>query len=738
MRTNSALNAVLLATTACFLIAPLAAAQDAQSSDTAAIEQVVVTAQMREQDLKDVPISITALNAQRLNDMGVVRLSDLTNRAPGFMLEKFTNTETVFIRGVGGGGRNIGFSSRAGIYLDGVYTGQPGGIDQTLPDIQRVEILRGPQGTLFGRNTVSGAVNIVTRPPTGDFGAGISLRGGNYSERSVAADIHGPIVADKVFAKLTAFGERRDGFIENLFDGSTPGGQLRTESVRGSVRWLATPKLTLDFSADYNRDRSQVSPIESVSSATGGGLFDPAAPEVFQINENTPRFRDNKNYGASVTGVYELPADHKLTSITAYRRVKSLRQTDNDYSPLSLMTTIYGDRYAQVSQELRIASPDTGRLRYVVGGFFLDEQANTDRRVLVGADATGRLPAAAGTVIPAIARIRTQSYAAFANLDYDIVEQLTLTVGARYTYERRSLIYNLDGSRSGGFGIGSLTNFKDHDHEDKVTPTVGLTYKMTPDVNVYGKYSQGFKSGGWNVDFLSRAQVLPIAGRSAAPFAFKTETAHSWELGLKADMLDRRVRLNMAGFLASYGDYQINQYITNGATTAIYLTNATKVDTSGVEASLEAQVTPNLRLTADGSWLRTRFVSFPGGGLGGRDASGNRLPFAPRFMGAVGGEYVLPVDIAGGRISLFYQYNFRGFTYASQENLIPGQNIPAFGISTGRISWRSADRQLIAAVWGENLGDHRYIVNQGLDFLGTKLIQWGEPLTYGIELKARL
>jgi iron complex outermembrane receptor protein len=726
-----------VSTTAC-LIATTAVAQT-DEAETAAVETVVVTAQKREQNLQDVPIAITALNAERLEELGAVRLSDLSNRAPGFLIEKFSNVETVFIRGVGGGGRNIGFSSRAGIYIDGVYTGQPGGIDQALADAQRVEVLRGPQGTLFGRNTVSGAVNVVTRPPSGDAGLEASGRIGNFDERSGSAAIRGTLVDGKLFGKLSVFGEQRDGFVTNLFDDSHRGGQINTVSGRGALRWLATDKLTVDVAADYSRDRSQIGPIESVSNAVGGGLVDPTAPEVHQINENTPRIRDNRSYGLSATAAYQLPADHTLTSITAWRGVRSFRQADNDYSPMALLASYYKDEFEQGSQELRIASPNDGRLRYVAGVFLLDEIARTNRRVVVGPDAAAaRLPVAPGTVIPGVARVRTRSYAAFANADFDIVPQLTLNIGARYTHEERSLVLNLDGATSGGFAIATLTNFRDTADEGHLTPTLGLTWRLGSDANVYAKYSEGFKSGGWNVDFLNRQAVVPIPGQPGTPFAFKTERAHSYEAGMKAEFLERRVRINLAGFLASYGDYQINHYVNNGVTSVIQLANAAKVDTSGLETSIEAQLTPNLRLTADMTFLRTRFVSFPGGGVGGRDASGNRLPMAPRFTGAFGGQYTAPFELAGGRISLFYQYSFRGFSYASQENIIPGQAIPSFGLSTGRVSWRSADRRLEVALWGENLGAHRYIVNQGLDFLGTKLVQWGEPRTWGVEVKAKI
>ncbi|MEO6341388.1 MAG: TonB-dependent receptor [Caulobacteraceae bacterium] len=699
------------------------------------VEQVVVTAQKREQNLQDVPIAITAISQERLSQLGASRLSDLSNRAPNFLIEKFANAETVFIRGVGGGGRSIGFGGRAGVYIDGVYTGQVGAIDQALADIERVEILRGPQGTLFGRNSVSGAVNIITRAPSPTFTAGIDLKAGNYDERSLAANISGPIVPDRVLAKLSVFREKRDGYITNLFDGSTRGGMIDGASVRGALRLLPTDRLTVDIAADYSRDKSQIAPIESISNPLGAGLADPAAPDLLQINENERRIRDNKDFGVNLTAGYRLPADLTLTSITAFRGVNSFRQTDTDYSPLALLGAHYGDRFNQVTEELRIASPSTGRLRYVVGLYFLDELALTGRDVTVGKDAVGRLPAAPG-VTPSSARIRNRSYAAFGNFDFDLAGPLILNAGARFTHEHRTLLFNLDGSRSGGFGIGTVSNFRDAASEDHVSPTVGLTYKVSPEATLYAKYAGGFKSGGWNVDFLTRAQTINQPGQTGTPFAFQTETADSYEIGAKTELFERRLRINAAAFLASYSDYQINQFV--GATGIIQLTNAAKVDTSGLELSLEGRITPNLRLTADAAFLRTRFASFPHGGVAGADATGNRLPFAARFSGAAGGEYVLPLDLAGGRLALFYQYTFRGFSYTSQENTLPGQAIPSHGLSTGRVSWLSANRRYELAVYGENLGDHRYIVNQGKDLLGTNLLVWGEPLTWGVELKAKM
>lgn len=706
----------------------------AYADDTAGVETIVVTAHKRAADQQTVPMAVSAISHERLRELGAVRITDLTSVVPGFYFSRTSNVNTVFVRGVGGGGRNIGFGGRAGVYLDGVYIGQPGAIDQSLGDIERVEILRGPQGTEFGRNAVSGAINIVTRAPSETFDSAVTLAAGNYDRRSVSGWISGPLT-DSTRAKLSAHSERRDGFVRNLFDGAEDIGRIDVDVVRAAVRMTPMDRLQLDLSADYTQDKSLRSTLEASSSTLGTGAFDPFAPPPFVLNENDARTREDVSYGSNATLRYDLDS-HALTSITAYRKVESSRHSDNDYGPLSLLFTNYYDEFDQWSQELRLSSEGSGAFRYVAGLFALREEATTFRTATTGRDVVGRFPVAPGAVSSTIADITTHSYAAFAHADWDVTAALTVSGGLRYTYEERDLGFDLDGSNSGAFNIGTLLGFTDEDDEKRWTPELSLSYRMTPDVLAYARFADGFKSGGWNVDFLSRDQVTPVPGSNSTPFAFDAERVRSYELGLKSAWLDARLRVNVAAFLAEYRDFQTNQFVevANGRT-VLFLTNAAEASTHGAEISIEARPIPSLRMSLDAAYLDAEFDSFPRGGIAASDASGNRLPYAPRVSGAIRTSYTLPLQLAGGRFSLLGQYAYRSESFSGQENS-PDQRLDSYDLFSARLGWTRDGGAFGITLWGENLSDELYLTNRVRDFIGTQAVSFGEPRTYGVEIKA--
>ncbi|ATQ42251.1 TonB-dependent receptor [Caulobacter mirabilis] len=700
------------------------------------LEEVVVTAQKRTENLQDVPIAVSAVGAERVEQLHATRLADLTAVAPNFSVEKANGT--VYIRGVGGGGRNIGFGGRAGVYLDGVYIGQAAALSQSLLDIEHVEVLRGPQGHLFGRNTVSGAANIITRAPAAEFGGEVTLGAGNLEYRSLGLRADLPIVEDKVLAKLSVGLEKRDGYTRNLFDNNRVIGSLDSQSYRGAVRLLPNEKVTVDVSADYMRDKSFRGGPESVSSLTGAGLVDPLAPNAYEVNTNTPRFKHVETGGGAVNVNYEQDDGSTITSITAYRTSKSAVQADNDYTPIDFLHTLYEDEFRQLSQELRIASSDESRLRYVAGVFLLSEEADTKRVAAWGAAAVGLgLGLAPNSSTPSSAGIRTTSYALFGSLDYDLTERLTVNLGGRYTIEQRKLRYDLDGSNSGLVGIATLKGFKDEDEENRFSPSIGVTFKANDDLNLYAKYSTGFKSGGWNVDFLNRNQVKDLNGDGRADFAFDTETVQSYEIGAKAELFERRVRLNAAVFAADYDDYQINRFVQfPGGITVIQLSNAAKVETKGVEVSFEAAPIRNLLLTLDAAYMDATFDDFKGGGPGGADASGNELPFSPKWSGTASAQYRFDLPSLGSELTLFGQYAYRAKTYAGQENQ-DNQRLGERKLLNARATFTHLGTGLSVSVWGSNITDQDYLTNRTADFLGTKFVERGEPQTYGLEVTAR-
>jgi iron complex outermembrane receptor protein len=712
------------------------AAPGAESAATE-LEEVIVTAQRRTENLQNVPIAITAVSADRVEALHATRLTDLAGVAPGLVLDRGSANDTVTLRGVGGGGRNIGFGSRAGVYLDGVYIGQSTALNQPMLDIERIEVLRGPQGTLFGRNTVSGAVSIITRPPEDDFHADLVAATGNQDYQKYSVVANAPLGTDKLLGKFSFVDEQRDGFTKNLYNGDHVIGSLDLQSWRAALRAQPTDALTLDLIVDDTQDDSFRSGPESISTLTGGGTTDPNAPKPFETNTNTRRIKEGSNKGVNFTVNYSLPVAATLTSITAYRESRLFVQADNDYSPVDFVKTDYHDAFDQFSQELRLASDQDGRMRWVAGVFFLDEQADTHRDAGWGAAAPLLgLGLAANSITPADASIDTRSYAVFGSFDYDFTDRWTLNTGLRYTDETRDLRFDLDGSTSGLIGIATLDNFHDDASEDHWTPVVGLTFKASDDVNLYVRYSEGFKSGGWNVDFLNRNQIKDLDGNGRVDFAFLTETVTSYELGVKAEMLDRRLRANVAAFQSDYQDYQINSFVHfPGGVTVIQLTNAAKVETKGVELSLEAVPVEGLLLTLDAAYIDAKFDKFPGGGAAGTDASGNQLPFAPEWSGSISAQYSVPITAWNARLELFGQYAYRDPTYAGQENL-PTQELGARNLTNARVSLEFAKRWGIT-VWGNNVFEDSYLTNQTRDFFGTRFVERGDPRTYGLELSAR-
>ena len=265
---------------------------------------------------------------------------------------------------------------------------------------------------------------------------------------------------------------------------------------------------------------------------------------------------------------------------------------------------------------------------------------------------------------------------------------------------------------------------------------MSVSYRPLADVLVYATYAEGFKSGGWNVDFLSRDQLSPLPGSNDAPFAFDTEHVRSYEVGVKSEWLDHRLRVNLAAFAADYRDFQTNQFVAlPSGRTVLFLTNAAKVATHGVELSVEARPIDALRLAVDAAWIDAEFDSFPRGGIAGGDATGNELPYSPEFSGALRATYRLPFGFAGGSFGMLAQYSYRSSSFSGQENS-PDQAMDSYDLVGARIGWDRDDGSLGIALWGENLGDELYLTNRVRDFVGTQAISFGEPRTYGVEIRA--
>ena len=698
------------------------------------LDAVVVTAQKRAQPLQDVPISMTVLGEETLEKSRIRSLYDIQQLAPNFEAVQSPGFSVLTVRGVGGGGRNIGWDTRVGVYLDGVYLGQAQALDQSLNDIEQIEILRGPQGHLFGRNTDAGAVSITTRAPSKVFEASVNGGISNYGGYEAGASVSGPI-SSTVQGKLSVSGESRDGYVTNLFDGSKLQNLARF-GTRGQLSFQSGPQLKVDLYADYSKVDQKLLNGEPTTGMFDSPLPGGALPHRV-VNFNTSPYKNSELSGISMTVNYALDGGHKLTAITGYRDTRQDRANDTDYGPLDLLRIQYSDHFKQKSQEIRLASPDRGSLRYVVGLYGLTEDAATDRQAIVGQDTAAVVPfpggvmrpfaafgIPAGSVIPNSGRIKTETYALFGSLDYEFVQNWTLNLGARYTDEKKDLLYNLEGSKSGGFRIATLNGFTDNRSERKVTPTAGVSYAASKDMNLYAKYSTGFKSGGWNTDFLTVAQV-------AGGFKFNTETVKSYEIGVKGKLLDGRMHYDLAAFSSQFDNYQVFQFVNLGKTSALVLNNAARVDTSGVEASTRLRVSSDLTVGGNVGVLRAVYKSFPDGGGVGVDYSGQRLADTPRLTAGLNVAYGISAPSLGGRFELSGDYFYRGST------VLGGifQDLPARNLVNVRLNFASDTGNWSANLWAKNLFNEDYVIARGRDFLGNQFDTRGLPRMFGVTAK---
>jgi iron complex outermembrane recepter protein len=719
---------------------PDSASSEEDNAKPLTLNSIVVMAQKRQQTDLDVPISMTVLDQANLEKARVESLKDMQQLVPSFSMERGAGFNALTIRGIGGGGNIIGFDPRVGVYLDGIYMGQAQALSQPLFDIDQVEVLRGPQGYLFGRNTVAGVVNITTRPPTNTLEGnirGVIGSNGTYESYATAS---GPI-SNTILGKISLATESRDGFISNIYDGQKLD-NLKRLTARGQILILPSDKLSIRIAADTSETKQKVVLGEPVSDLFELPLKNGTLPKR-TVNFNTTPNETTKLAGGSITTSYTTDSQYILTTILGYRDTHQEMLLDNDYSAKDLLHSSLVDDFKQLSGEIRIASPNTSRIRYSAGLYHLKETATTDHKATIGMDAATTLvnhplipvpvpfTAVAGTFPGAVVffngEIQTETTALFGAIDYDIFETLTLNLGARYTHETKDLLFNLDGSQSGNFSIGSLTNYRDSRSDTKLSPTVGATYALSDKQNIYAKYSQGFKSGGWNTDFLS--------SNAASKPAFDTETVNSYEIGTKGQLLNGRMRYDFAAYISHFKDFQVSQFVNlGGGATSIELTNAANVMSKGVDASLTLRATSQLDIGFNWGLGKAVFKNFNNCSAT-IDCTGHRLPYAPSFTSALTANYVMRPPNLTGKIDIYGEYSYHGKSFSNVINDPAIHSIPSRELVNIRLGYLPDNSHWDFNLWIHNLFNKDSIATRDRDFLGSLTIHRVEPRVVGFEGK---
>lgn len=698
---------------------PAALAQTApRNAASNQLEEVIVTATKRESNLQQVPVAVAAISGEQLVKQQAVTLRDLQYSIPNLVFagQSTNRRPDITLRGISSATRAPGFEGSIGFFVDGVYLPFPAQWNNPVLDVDRVEVLYGPQDTLFGKNTISGAISITTKRPTFDFGGSVNLEAGNYNFHMVRGSVNVPI-GDRTAVRLTAFGSERDGYIRNVFNGHKYGNSDQA-GARLQVRTQPNDKLDINFSASIYDEHGA-----EVQSQREGGQFSTNDPR--KVNLNIDPKTSRQLYDSALQVDLDLDNGSKLTSITAYGALRAWYRMDEDANPVDLWFTNIADHSDEFSQELRYTSPTGGLVDYVAGLYYQHTfWAQSGTLEILPGDPNSD-PGGVGTLRNANAsprdygvansrRVSGNSYAGFADLRVHPAERWTVHGGLRLAYDTKDLNYpgqitfgagflNLCklGRASGGACLipgGAYPNipaFSDYLKKGALTGSFGVDFQATPDAMLYAKVSTGQKGGGWNTG----------TQRSTQPPRFGPEKVTAYEAGLKSEWFDRRLRLNADVF---YEDYRNKQ-----ETIFISITEGFRIDNAASATIKGAEATANLKLG------EFRFD----GGVGYVDATyddfactatlnckGQQLVFVPKLTANAAVEWDHTLEGVGD-LTLRLEGTRRSKLFLGVPNADP-TSVPGVTLFNARASLKLADGVTDFYVFGKNIADKTYIISQ--------------------------
>ena len=641
--------------TVCAAMIALPASANAQSADDTGpehqgLDEIVVTATKRKENLVDVPMTITAVSQDDIEKRNAVKVADLITVLPNVSLLEGGQTESnPIIRGIASNTRNAGVESGVSVYIDGVYTGRPETFNQNLEDVRSIEVLQGPQGTLFGKNSIAGAINVNTNDPVYDWSASAKITVGNLDTLDLNAIVNVPVVNDHVAFRASLFSNERDGYVKNALGGPDLGSR-DIWGGRAKLLLEGESKLRAVVSFDYS-DEDSVYYVGEPQSGLAQTVAPPqplTSPGPFTIDEDPGRYKQTY-WGTSLAVSLGDASGFEVTSISAFRYNRSLLEFGQDWTPAERILISFFDKQTQFSQELRLTSPKSDSVNYIAGLYFYDQQSDSAHVGIIGRDFSvpplGIFPGPRGFATP-LADVRTRSYAAYIDGSVNITPQLSLFGGVRVTHEEKKLDFQVTTDARSSPLFYTIPLQKDKRKQTDFSPTIGIKYELTDNANVYAKVSRGYKSGGWNVDFVGRSAAPPP---TVQQLRFEPENVTNYEIGLKGAFLDRRLRVGLSAFHMDYSNLQVTQFFgfNGGSVTS----NAATAKIDGVSLDVTAKLGETTTVGAVFGYNDARYDKYPGAGAGGEAADGNRLNGPSTTAGAN-----LTQDIilaGGGKISLF-------------------------------------------------------------------------------------
>jgi iron complex outermembrane recepter protein len=723
------------------------------SSAKESVEEIVVTVRKKEEKLQETPVSVTAMTSEKLDAGQITDLSQIEGSAPNLTFDTSapltgsSSAASVYVRGIGSSEFALSADPGVGLYIDGVYLARSIGAVVDVVDTERIEVLRGPQGTLFGRNTIGGAVNVISRSPSPDLGGQARVTIGSDQLIRTQGTLNLPF-GENVLSRVSFMTAKRDGYVSNRAGTFGDTGDEDRWSARGSLQWLVSDSVSLTLRGDVTRERQGPAPNVLVGfseSTTPGGTCGPPpmfagcsfvgmnnffaqlpppppgqgppSPPTFDtrflngpfatsggfqsssVAANTTASKplgpdsDLDVWGGSATFEWELGPDVTLRSISAYRRLDHFFALDLDHSPVTILDTVNDYDQDQTTQEFQLFGRTADkRLDWTIGAYYFDE--NGDHKDVV------EFP---GIVILSGGKFDNRATAAFGQASYDLTDQLVLTAGLRYSYEKK--IFDVQRQRV-------LENFtpapfipdqrliagenKAVNRERAVSPHVDLAYTWYDGLMTYVSYSEGFKGGGFEQRvFPPRLPVVP---------KFDSETARVLEVGTKSTWLDSRLRLNAAVFYTDYEDLQISVFDGIAPVTR----NAAEANLKGAEVEAEFRPTPEWNLSAGVGYIDTEYDEIDEIATGVR--KGNDFVNTPEWTTSASAAYTFDVSPRVGALTARLGWTYRSDTSNDAFNT-PELEEDQQNLYDASLTWEapSGDWRVILA--GKNLTDRTYIVS---------------------------
>jgi iron complex outermembrane recepter protein len=665
--------------------APLAAqnADDSATSEAVASDnQILVTARKRSESLQDVPIPISVFDDKALQRMQVFNITDLSLAAPSVLITQTggsANAAQIFIRGFGRDALGYNAEAPVAVYFDDVFMSRAQGAMLDILDLERVEILRGPQGTLFGRNATAGAVRFVVRGPDLDDVRGrADVTLGNFNRIDVRGSISVPLIEGELAAKLDVVSRNADGYVGGVNANGTRNNLdingMDRALVRGALAWRASEKVMVDITGDYSRDRSgAITGTPITCQAGANSVCVPRFGDPFLAGINFPGEQRFTGWGLSAKVTADLGFG-EFKSISAYRGLSALDPIDLSSIPGAPSPIIYDQDQEQFSQELQLVSSSDGPFNFAAGVFYFYEKWRTDSNFV--------------NLRRNVDEQTAHSIAAFGELYYTIAPGLTITAGGRITYDTKSIARDIFVPRTAA--VPTVSTQPADFSETVFTPKLAVDYKASDNVLLYASWAQGYRPGGFGNTWPGNA--------IAAQGQFAAELAENFEVGAKASAWNGRFTIDFAAYRSEYTDLQQGQL-----TPTAFIVTSSDARVQGIEIETTLRPVQGLSLFANLGLLDNKITrsNIPG------DDLTRRLRYAPEVTFMLGGQYETAIDSKGTRFFIGANYAYVSRTPMDQANSL-SLFMPAYGLLDGQVGFEFADQRYRVSLGGRNLTDKAY------------------------------